>query len=300
MPYEDQKFNRSRGSVRKPSQTGSYSRPPARPSVSSNSPGGRSSFEEMDRKAKEEEKEEKEKKKKARKRVFKLLSNEALCLAIIFAMIASFNWLASDFTGEYLTMDKTLGLVKLSLVRRAATIEGELSYGNRPNLILTGSADPTKESRMEFSTSPQWQANGNIPVKAVFLGKIESNAAKGTIIDAHGKYKVKLEKNMVASIFRQMQVHLPILPTFQPPTWVKKNQFDGAGVSTDPNVIAPQLPEGQPIGQGLYSRSRSEQIKELHLEQFKPVKRAPYPAQKPGSTGHLGSYRENRIRQPAR
>lgn len=254
----------------------------------------------MDRKRKEEEKEEKDKKKKARKRVFKLLSNEALCLAIIFAMIASFNWLASDFTGEYLTMDKTLGLVKLSLVRRAATIEGELSYGNRPNLILTSSADPTKESRMEFSTSPQWQANGNLPVKAVFLGKIEANSAKGTIIDAHGKYKVRLEKNMVASIFRQMQVHLPILPTFQPPTWVKRNQFDGVGAATDPNVTAPQLPAGQPVGQGLYSRSRSEQIKELHLEQFKPVKRAPFPSQKSGNTGRPGSSRENRIRQPAR
>lgn len=36
----------------------------------------------------------------------------------------------------------------------------------------------------------------------MFLGKITSSAAVGTIIDTEGKYKVKLEKNVLASPFQ--------------------------------------------------------------------------------------------------
>ena len=267
MPRNDDHYMRNRG-VRKPrAPYGDYSQaedqdsePEASRKSSEN--GARSnrqdsfrasrgaqpaSFRELDRKAREEAEEEKEKKKKKdRKRLFNLLSNEALCLAIIFAMIATFNYMASDYTGEYLTSNPQLGLVKLSLLRRAASVEGELCYGRYPNMQMVGGVDPGKPNqRMEFSTPQEWQDAGNLPHKAVFLGTISSSAATGTLVDARGKYKLKLEKNMVASMFRQFQAHLPVLPTFQPPTWVK----------TEKPLIAPVKP----------GFSREEQIRQLQL-----------------------------------
>lgn len=173
----------------------------------------------------EQEKEEKGEKKKRKARVIKLVSNEMLCLAVIFAMIAVFNWLSSDYTGEYVTMSRQLGMIKLSLVRRAATVEGSLIYGHSPNLELVGKADPSKPTvRMEFATNEQWEMMGRPARKAVFLGKITSSAAVGTIIDTEGKYKVKLEKNVLASVFRQLQVHLPIIPVSRPPTFFDERQ----------------------------------------------------------------------------
>ena len=174
----------------------------------------------------EDQKEEKGEKKKRKVRVIKLVSNEMLCLAIIFAMIAVFNWLSSDYTGEDVTMNRQLGMVKLSLVRRAATVEGSLIYGHSPKLELVGKADPTKPNvRMEFATNEQWEMMGRPARKAVFLGKITSSAAVGTIIDTEGKYKVKLEKNVLASVFRQLQVHLPIIPVSRPPTFFDERQY---------------------------------------------------------------------------
>lgn len=174
----------------------------------------------------ENEEREKSDKKKRKVRVIKLVSNEMLCLGIIFAMIAVFNWLSSDYTGEYVTMNRQLGMVKLSLVRRAATVEGSLIYGHSPNLELVGKADPSKTNvRLEFATNEQWEMMGRPARKAVFLGKITSSAAIGTIVDTEGKYKVKLEKNVLASIFRQLQVHLPIIPVSRPPTFFDERQY---------------------------------------------------------------------------
>ncbi len=291
MPRNDDHYMRNRG-VRKPrapygdyssaDDQGSEDMEPARApdnGARSNrqdsfraSRGAPASFRELDRKAREEAEEEKEKKrKKDRKRLFNLLSNEALCLAIIFAMIATFNYMSSDYTGEYLTSNPQLGLVKLSLLRRAASVEGELCYGRYPNMQMVNSVDPGKPNqRMEFSTSQEWQEAGNLPHKAVFLGTISSSAAVGTLVDARGKYKLKLEKNMVASVFRQFQAHLPVLPTFQPPTWVK----------TEKPLIAPTKP----------GFSREEQIRQLQLPALRKQLEEEHllketPAKQPGKRG---------------
>ncbi|HMY56023.1 MAG TPA: hypothetical protein PK671_23860, partial [Candidatus Obscuribacter sp.] len=106
MPRNDDHYMRNRG-VRKPRNPyGDYSSAddqisedtePARApdnGARSNrqdsfraSRGAPASFRDLDRKAREEAEAEKEnKRKKDRKRLFNLLSNEALCLAIIFAM----------------------------------------------------------------------------------------------------------------------------------------------------------------------------------------------------------------------
>jgi len=163
----------------------------------------------------EEEKEEDAK--TGRKRLFKLLGNEALCLLIIFGLIATFNWIATDYSGDYLGQTKQLRLVQLSLTRRATTIDAELNYGASGMLELdTGKDHPSpKENKaitLYFATPERWRTGGRRVWKAIFQGKIDGGKAVGTITDTKGSYKVSLEKNVLTSLFRQAQAHLPRLP----------------------------------------------------------------------------------------
>lgn len=182
------------------------------------------SFREMDRQAREEAAEEK---KRRRKKLFNLLGNESICLIVIFSMIGACNWLASDYTGDYVAMDRNLGQVKLSLVRKAATIEGEMSYATSPMLYLV-SRDPPKNGKvfLQFESDDVWRQRKQPPWRSSFEGTIDGTSAKGVIRYRGVSFPVKLEKNMITSIFRQLQTHFPIIPTFRPPTWFnKENQM---------------------------------------------------------------------------
>jgi hypothetical protein len=193
-------------------------------------------FRELDRRAKEEEAFEKKEKKRKRKRLINLISNEALCLLVIFALIGLWNYIAGDFAGEYVAHDRSLGLVKISLVRNGDKLNGELVYAGSPCLYLQGDFDQQKpKQRLVFETDPELRLQGKA-MKAVFLGTVTSSEAKGTLVDAQGKYKLKLEKNLLASLFRLIQNSVPVVPAFRPPSWVNnekpKSFLEGKPAST--------------------------------------------------------------------
>lgn len=157
-------------------------------------------------------------KKEKNKRLRTLLSNQAICLVIIFALVAGFNWMATDSTGEYITQDHALGLVKLSLVREAGYVDGELSYKNTTNLEMQ-QGDQPKDQQVDLTfvaADPKLISRGLI-TRARFIGTIDGSIAEGAIVDARGSHDIKLTKNIVASIFKQLQHHTPSVPLPRPP-----------------------------------------------------------------------------------
>ncbi|MFA6209532.1 MAG: hypothetical protein WCT03_17035 [Candidatus Obscuribacterales bacterium] len=158
-----------------------------------------------------------EKKDKA-KRLRTLLSNQAICLVIIFALVAGFNWMASDYSGEYINQDGKLGLVKLSLVREATYVDGELSYKGTTNLEMQ-QGDQPKDQQVDLTfvaANPKLISRGLI-TRARFIGTIDGSIAEGAIVDAKGSHNVKLTKNIVASLFKQLQHHTPSVQLPRPP-----------------------------------------------------------------------------------
>jgi len=157
-----------------------------------------------------------EDKKEVRKKLLTLLSNQTACLVIIFALIGAYNWMSADYSGEFISQDKELGLVKLSLIRRATTIDGELYYNDTPALEMQQGKQP-KEGQVDltFTNQNPWAVRPGSIVRSRFIGTIDSSVAEGAIVDFHGSHEVRLTKNIVASLFRQLQAHIP---TWRAPT----------------------------------------------------------------------------------
>ncbi len=181
------------------------------------STAGRNTPSTIKSKGKSRAEKEAEKKEKS-KRLRTLLSNQAICLVIIFALVGGFNWMATDCTGEYITQNNALGLVKLSLVREAGYIDGELSYKGTTNLAMQ-QGDQPKDQQVDLTfvaTDPKLISRGLI-TRARFIGAIDGSIAEGAIVDARGSHDVKLTKNIVASLFKQLQHHTPSVPLPRPP-----------------------------------------------------------------------------------
>jgi hypothetical protein len=146
-----------------------------------------------------------------------MLGNQALCLAIIFGMISAFNWMASDYSGDYIGQNEQLRTVRLSITRRATTVDAELSYGEQGALQLDQSKDQPppqadKPINLDFVTPEQFRRPNTPPWHANFTGRLEGSTGVGTITDRTGAYEVRLDKNVLTSLFTQLQSHIPRLP----------------------------------------------------------------------------------------
>lgn len=160
-------------------------------------------------------------KKEREKRLRTLLGNQTICLAIIFALIAGYSWMAADYSGEYISQDGALDLVKLSLVREATYVDGELSYKGTTNLEMQ-QGDQPKEQQVDLTFIAAKPANSRLNrrgliTRARFIGTIDGSIAEGVIVDAKGKHNIKLTKNIVASLFKQLQHHTPSVQLPRPP-----------------------------------------------------------------------------------
>lgn len=188
-------------------------------------PGARRSFDpEAARLEEEERRAAEEEKKRGRKRLFNLVGNETACLVIIFGMIASCNWMASDFSGEYLVRDKKLGLVKLSIIRRAASVDADLYYDKTAALEMRGGKGEMGKQldfTFEAAENPPYPPPPYALKRSRFVGVIDGTCAEGVIVDKNGSHEIKLTKNLLASLFSQLQAHLPVLPSFRPPTFFR-------------------------------------------------------------------------------
>jgi len=214
-------------------------RPPAKPNTSMSSPadawGG---------KKKDEDEETKALKKTKRKKLYKLLASEALCLLIVFGMIGAFNWIANDYSGDYIGQTMQLRLVQLSLKRTAASVEADLTYGTSGLLELDQSVAQKapaegKTAILHFITPAQW-CRARAPMRATFKGKIDNGKAVGTISDRTGTYKVSLSKNVLTSLFHQTSAHIPVAPAVPLPSlFHEQNQKQNIGPVQFDQAAAP-------------------------------------------------------------
>jgi hypothetical protein len=143
-------------------------------------------------------------------RVQLLLMNMGLFLFVVCMSWWGLTWMLSDVTGEYSANDPRLGIVRMSLVRRAANIKGELSYGSGAMLEMnTSKLDPDAKIDLTFELPQRWVDEGQTYRAVQFHGTIKEGIASGVIQDGAGVFPVKLEKNSIASVYRQIQSHLP-------------------------------------------------------------------------------------------
>jgi hypothetical protein len=139
-----------------------------------------------------------------------LLFNMGLVLFVIVMSWWGLGWMLSDVTGEYAANDAKLGMVRMSLVRRAANIKGELSYGSGAMLeMTTPKLEPDTQIDLTFELPQRWVDQGQDYRAVHFHGTIKDGTAVGVIRDGAEVFPVKLEKNSIASVYRQIQSHLP-------------------------------------------------------------------------------------------
>ncbi len=139
-----------------------------------------------------------------------LLFNMGLVLFVICMSWWGLTWMLSDVTGEYSSSDARLGIVRMSLVRRATNIKGELSYGSGAMLeMVTPKLEPDTQIDLTFELPQRWVDEGQEYRAVHFHGTIKDGTAVGVIRDGAEVFPVKLEKNSIASVYRQVQSHLP-------------------------------------------------------------------------------------------
>lgn len=147
---------------------------------------------------------------RASERMQILLFNMGLVLFVICMSWWGLTWMLSDVTGEYSANDARLGIVRMSLVRRATNIKGELSYGSGALLeMVTPKLEPDTQIDLTFEMPQRWVDEGQEYRAVHFHGTIKDGTAVGVIRDGAEVFPVKLEKNSIASVYRQVQSHLP-------------------------------------------------------------------------------------------
>lgn len=144
------------------------------------------------------------------KRLNSLLLNMAMCLLVIFMGIWGTTWLLSDVTGEYTSNDPELGTVRMSIVRRATNFKGELSYGSGAMLEMNTAQLPAeKKLDLIFEIPQKWVDEGQNFRSVKFHGMIKDGTISGVIQDGSAVFPIKLEKDGLSSLHRQIQSHLP-------------------------------------------------------------------------------------------
>lgn len=151
----------------------------------------------------------------------KILNTNIILLVVLVLFITiAVGWSLGDVTGEYTSTGYSSEVVRLSLVRRAANVKCELSWGYGAILEATVSnINPNQELHIVFHVAPQWLhrgqqdreviLNGRFKNGAVSLGGFQDNEIDARLIEGTRIYKVRLVRNSISSLSRQIQAHLP-------------------------------------------------------------------------------------------
>jgi hypothetical protein len=123
---------------------------------------------------------------------------------------AACSWMLSDVTGEYSCQNNYVGQVRLSLVRKAANVKGELSYGSGSFLeMVTPNVVPDQEFQWTFSTPEKWVEKGQRKRYVKMTGTIKDGTVTAKIYEGRTVTDVTLARSGMASVYRQFQSHMP-------------------------------------------------------------------------------------------
>ncbi|HEY9786220.1 MAG TPA: hypothetical protein V6D17_12505 [Candidatus Obscuribacterales bacterium] len=134
------------------------------------------------------------------------------------------HWTLADVTGEYTSSGYDSEVVRLSLVRRATNVKCELSWGYGAIMEATvNEIKPDEELNIVFHVPEKWlqrnQDDRSVVLEGRFFGSqmdmghfaFRDNEIDARLIEGNHVYKVRLVRNRISSIYRQIQAHLPWL-----------------------------------------------------------------------------------------
>lgn len=131
-------------------------------------------------------------------------------LAFVGLASVACSWMLSDITGEYGANDGRQGSIHMSIIRKATTIKGELAYGSGALLETTAPfASAGDQLNWTFSIPDRWIEQGQSQHIIYFHGKVVDGVVTGVLQDGAVVTAIKLPRNAIASIYRQLQSHLP-------------------------------------------------------------------------------------------
>ncbi|MDZ4835318.1 MAG: hypothetical protein SGJ27_16190 [Candidatus Melainabacteria bacterium] len=138
-----------------------------------------------------------------------LIGNMGMFLTILVLGILSCMWLFSDISGEYYMRGQGTS-VRMSLIRQATSLWGELTFGPGAVLELVTTELPKDEFiNLTFETPQKLQRQGVPPRVVAFSGTIKEGVIVGEFIDGKRRLKAKLERSGINSVYRQIESHLP-------------------------------------------------------------------------------------------
>lgn len=139
----------------------------------------------------------------------RLIGNMMLFFFILGAIILACMWLFSDISGEYY-MRGQASSVKISIIRQATNLWGELTFGRGAVMRLITTELPKDDMvNLVFETPPKWLAPGEKPRQVSFVGTVKDGVMKGEFHEGKRKIKATLERSGINSVYRQVESHLP-------------------------------------------------------------------------------------------
>lgn len=139
----------------------------------------------------------------------RLYLNMLLCLGVIFLTIFGCQWIFSDISGVYsVNQGSFRSPVVLSLVRKPASIEGDLSLAGGEMLVLNNSTN-TRDNQIHlvFTTPKNKKSRKEIVVQ---LDGIYKDGKIDAVLTSGGQsVKLLLERDPSASLHKIMKAHLP-------------------------------------------------------------------------------------------
>lgn len=145
----------------------------------------------------------------AQRRGGALVGNMIMFLSILGAGILSCMWLFSDISGEYYIRGQS-SLVKMSLVRQPTNLWGELTFGPGAVLQLVTTDPPKDETiNLTFETPPKLVRQGEPFRQVSFSGVVKEGEIAGEFFDGKRRFKAKLQRSGINSVYRQIESHLP-------------------------------------------------------------------------------------------
>lgn len=146
---------------------------------------------------------------------------------IIFLSLVVFTfvwiaWTVSDVTGEYASSGYDREVVRLSFLRLATNVKCRLSWGSGATMEATvNKIDQSQPLHIVFQTPQKWVSRGR-PLRTVVLdgkfagngmnplqGSFQENEIKARLSEGGYSVNVRLMRNSVASLWRQVQAHWP-------------------------------------------------------------------------------------------
>lgn len=148
--------------------------------------------------------------------------NIIIFLSLVIFTLVWIAWTVSDVTGEYASSGYDREVVRLSFLRLATNVKCRLSWGSGATMEATvNKIDPAQPLHIVFQTPPKWVQRGRPMRTVIFDGKFagngmnplqgsfQENEIKARLSEGEYYVNVRLMRNSVTSLWRQVQAHWP-------------------------------------------------------------------------------------------